>query len=886
MPKSIVFSEHEKNKESKIIHCELLPVPYQSLDMDGNILEVNQLWLKTLGYSREEIIGTSFVDIIYPEDIESFNAKFSALQHRGTVLGVKFRIFNKNGTIIWFSFEGTCEEHAEDGSRQIHCLLFNITEQKTTEERLRESENKFFLAFDASPDAININRLEDGLYIDVNKGFTELTGFTKDDIFEKTSLDINIWHDPLDRQRLVQSLQREGVCENIEVKFRKKDGSVTTTLMSAKIISLENTPHILSITRDISKLRAAERQILEQNILFETMFNAIDDGVVITDTDRKILYANKGMEKTFGYLPEELRGKTTKILYAASDAYQTAGKRIFGKDAQQEDKVYVTSYKHRSGKEFPGETFGVKLYDQNDKWIGNLGVMRDVSKRMERKAERDRLIAAIEQTRDAIVITDKDAKIKYVNPAFEIISGYTSEEVFDKNPRILKSDEQDASFYQDLWQTLNSGQTFKGRMVNKRKDGDFFTEEATISPVFDPEGQLVHFIAVKRDITEQISLESQLQQAQKMEAVGRLTGGVAHDFNNILGVIIGYTEMALEDVDPKDNLYGLLGKILNAAERSATIVRQLLAFSRKQTISPKVIDLNSAVANMLQMLHRLIGENIDLTWVPDSDTLIIKIDPSQIDQILANLCVNAKDSITGSGNIIIETARVTFDQEYCADHFGFYPGEFIQLSVSDNGCGIDKENQEHIFEPFFTTKGLGDGTGLGLSMVYGIVKQNGGFINLYSEPNKGTTFKLYFPSCDEENRKTGKVITSSNRKSWGETILLVEDDLTVLAMTQKMLEKIGYSILPASRPSEAIQIAEDYSGDIDLVFTDVVMPEMTGKEMAERIKPLYPNVSVLFTSGYTANVIAHNGILDEGVQFIQKPFSLDQLAHTLQSILS
>jgi len=751
---------------------------------------------------------------------------------------------------------------------------------------LRESQENFVLAFNASPDSININRLEDGLYIEANKGFTELTGFTKNDILGKTSLDINIWHDPLDRQRLVQSLNEKGDCENLEAKFRRKDGSIATVLLSARVISLGNIPHILSITRDISRLRAIEQQALEQKILLETMFNAIEDGVVITDTNRNILFANKGMEKTFGYVPEELKGKSTEILYASSDIYKTAGTTVFDKEALIQEKLYVTAYKNSSGKEFPGETFGVKLYDQNDKWIGNLGIMRDVSERLETEAERDRLVAAIEQTLDSIVITDKDANIKYVNWAFECITGYTRDEVLNKNPRILKSGEQDESFYRAMWDILNSGHTFQGRMVNKRKDGTLFTEEATISPIFDRKGQVVNFIAVKRDITEQILLESQLRQAQKMEAVGRLTGGVAHDFNNILGVIIGYTEMALEEVDSKDKLHDSLEKILDAAERSANIVRQLLAFSRKQTISPRVIDLNKAVSGIFKMLHCLIGEDIDLTWIPDPDELLIKMDPTQIDQILANLCVNAKDAISGAGEIIIETARVTFDQEYCADHIGFHPGEFVLISVSDNGSGIDKTTQDHIFEPFFTTKEMGRGTGLGLSTVYGMVKQNEGFINVYSEHKRGTIFKIYLPSHNTGEEEAAKIIAPKNRESGGETILLIEDELPLLTMTQNMLERLGYTILAANRPSEALKIAEEYSGDIDLVFTDVVMPEMTGIEMAERIQSLYPNIRVLFTSGYTANVIAHNGILDEDVQFIQKPYSIDGLANTLRNVLS
>lgn len=860
------------------------PAPMVISEIDSGLYrDVNQQWLKMLGYTREEIIGKTSKEIGIWKDPAERDRAVAQFSENATINNYPVIFLTKCGesrSLLW-----SAEKITIHGQELMLSLITDITEQKKSEAKLKESEEKFFLAFNSSPDAVNINRLEDGLYVDVNGGFTELTGFTEDDVRGKTSSDLNIWCDPADRQRLVQCLKKEGYCENLEANFRRKDGSVTTALMSARVISLNNVPHIISITRDISKLRTIEREVFEQKLLFETMFNAIDDGVVITDTHRKILFANKGMAKTFGYDPEELQGKTTEMLYAGPEIYQFTGKTVYNKDAVPKDRLYVTAYKDKSGKEFPGETFGVKLYDQDNVWIGNLGIMRDVSKRQKAEEERDRLIAAIEQTREAIVITDRDANIQYVNPAFEAITGYTFDEVLGQNPRILKSGEQDRQFYQGMWQKLSSGQTYKCRMVNRRKDGSLFTEEATISPIVDREGRLVNYVAVKRDITEQILLESQLQQAQKMEAVGRLTGGVAHDFNNILGVIIGYTEMALEETPPGQKLHGDLSKILDAAERSANIVRQLLAFSRKQAVSPQVLDLNTAVTGMLKILNRLIGENIDLAWSPVHGALAIKIDPVQIDQILANLCVNAKDAIAGAGKITIETAKVSFDNVYCASHVGFQPGEFVQLAISDNGCGIDKDAQRHIFEPFFSTKELGRGTGLGLSTVYGIVKQNNGFINIYSEPGRGTTFKIYLPLHEEKQQETIEKTITANNAGFGETVLVVEDEPVLLTMAQEMLEVLGYVVLTADRPSKALKIVEEYPGDIHLVFTDVVMPEMTGKEMVALLQPHQPKIKILYMSGYTANVIAHNGILDEGIQFLQKPYSKAELAKKIRGIL-
>ena len=875
--------QESNERFSKAFESNPAPMVISEID-SGLFVNVNQRWIEMLGYSREELIGKTSKDVGIWRNPAARDHAVAKLSTRTSFNNYHIEFITKSGEIrfaLW-----SMEKITIHGHELMLSLITDITERKKAETKLQESEEKFFLAFNSSPDAININRFEDGLYVDVNGGFTELTGFTEDDIQGKTSSDINIWHDPADRLRLVQNLKKNGYCENLEANFRKKDGSIIRALMSARVLSLNNVPHIISITRDISKLRQIEQEVLEQKLLFETMFNAITDGVIITDNKRRILLVNKGMESTFGYLPDELKGKTTECLYADSEKYQTAGKKVYSKESQLKDRVYVTEYKHKSGVEFPGETFGSKLFDNNNKWIGNLGIMRDISLRQKTETERDRLIAAVEQTRDAIVITNRKANIKYVNPAFETVTGYTYDEVLNQNPCLLKSGEQDSQFYQEMWQTLNQGKTFKGRMVNKRKNGSLFTEEATISPILDHEGQVTNFVGVKRDITEQTLLETQLQQAQKMEAVGRLTGGVAHDFNNILGIIIGYTEIALEDVNPSQKLYHYLRKILDASERSANIVRQLLAFSRKQTISPKVFDLNTAVISILKMLHRLIGEDIDLSWLPGPDTLLIKMDPTQIDQILANLCVNAKDAINGTGKITIETMMVTFDEEYCASHIGFHPGKFVLLSISDNGCGIEKEAQNHIFEPFYSTKEPDGGTGLGLSTVYGIVKQNNGFINVYSEPGEDTTFKIYIPSSEEGQQEPSKKGTTENRESQGETVLLVEDEPLLLEMAQQMLQLLGYTVLIADRPEKALKIAKDYPENIDLVLTDVVMPEMSGKEMVSLIQPLHPKSQVLFMSGYTANVIAHNGVLDDGIHFIQKPYSVDELAHKIRNILN
>ena len=411
--------------------------------------------------------------------------------------------------------------------------------------------------------------------------------------------------------------------------------------------------------------------------------------------------------------------------------------------------------------------------------------------------------------------------------------------------------------------------------------------------VCDADGNPAKVVGVIQDVTEakvrekeNIQLQEQLQQAHKMESIGRLAGGVAHDFNNMLGVILGYVGVLLDQMSSDDASYAGLTEIKKAAERSADLTRQLLAFARKQTAEPQNLDLNKTVEGLLSMLRRLIGEAVDLVWLPGTTPGLIHIDPSQLDQLLANLCVNARDAVAGSGTITIETGSVSFDEQACATHADYVPGEYVMLSVSDDGSGMDEETQLQIFEPFFTTKSQGNGTGLGLSMVYGIVRQNNGMISVSSEHGQGTTFKIYLPRLPEDAEKMAEKPPQQSIEEGHETILLVEDEKSIRNMATIMLKKLGYSVLAVESPGNALQLVQEHEGQIDLLLTDVVMPEMNGRDLAEKLLVLRPGLRLLFMSGYTADVIAHHGVLDAHINFIQKPFSRHELAAKLRDVLS
>ncbi len=437
-----------------------------------------------------------------------------------------------------------------------------------------------------------------------------------------------------------------------------------------------------------------------------------------------------------------------------------------------------------------------------------------------------------------------------------------------------------------LVKTIRDGVTIVDELLEIESfDGKKKTILNYSTPVLDDEGRVEGAIVVHLDISDRKTLEDKLLQAQKMESVGRLAGGVAHDFNNMLGVILGYSEIALELVEKNRPISTALQEIQKAARRSADLTRQLLAFARKQTVTPKVLDLNTTVENMFNMLRRLIGEDLDLVWLPGKNLGPVEMDPSQIDQLLANLCVNARDAIDGTGKITIETDNVVVDDTYRADHAYFVPGRYVLLAVSDNGCGMDRETLSHLFEPFFTTKKTGDGTGLGLATVYGIIKQNKGFINVYSEPEQGSTFKIYLPLFTTNDKHSSETSETLSTVAGHETILVAEDEPMILELAATMLKHLGYTVLTATSPGEAKRVAREHSGEIHLLITDVVMPEMNGRDLARNLLSLYPDLKRLFMSGYTANVIAHHGVLDEGINFIQKPFTRKDLSVKVREVL-
>ncbi|MGO9738579.1 MAG: PAS domain S-box protein [Desulfomonilaceae bacterium] len=648
---------------------------------------------------------------------------------------------------------------------------------------------------------------------------------------------------------------------------------------------------VLCIGNDVTERKRAEEEVMRAKEDWERTFDAVPDLIAILDRDYRIVRVNKAMADRLGVTPAECIGlRCYQAVHGASEPPLFCPHRQLLEDGIEHTAEF---HEERLCGDFLVSVS--PLLGPVGELVGSVHICRDITERKRaentlRESE-ERFSRFFRSSPIGTSITSlSDGQIVDINDAYLDLSGYTRVELAGQDTLRLEiwANPEDRLKWQKTLEEQGRIQGFETRF--RKKSGEI-RDVLVSAEVIGVAGQqyilsLVYDITERKRAEEQRKkLEEQLVQAQKMESIGRLAGGVAHDFNNMLGVIIGQAELALKMCASNDKLQHNLEEIINAGLRSADLTRQLLAFARKQTAAPKILDLNDTISGMLKMLKRLISEDIDLSWHPGLDLGKVKIDPSQVDQILAYLVVNARDAISGVGAITMKTENVVIDDSDRAETPEFIPGQYVLLTVSDTGDGMSKEIRENIFEPFFTTKEVGKGTGLGLSTVYGIVKQNDGFIYVESEPGKGTTFKIYLPRFEAETAHVPSGEINVKRLTGTETILLVEDDEAILDLGKMILENLGYTVLAAQTVVDSISLVKEHPGDIHLVITDVVMPEMNGRELAEKLRVIRPNLKCLYMSGYTADVIAHRGILDGGLNFIQKPFRRDDLAAKVRQVL-
>ncbi|MGB7908743.1 MAG: PAS domain S-box protein [Syntrophobacteraceae bacterium] len=887
-------------------------------DVDNLVTYVNQRMADMLGYLPEEIIGKPLVHFLFPEDLADHREKWShRLQGLSETYERRFR--RSDGGECWTIVSVTVIRNEDGRFMGGFGMLTDITERKRAEEEIRQTNAYLENIFENSPDVITIVDTH-GRFIKWNKMAAELYGYTFEEMKGKSAFDLYADKDEL--EKMLMGLRREGSVKKCEIRMRRKDGKIIPSEVSIGLLhDIENrTLGSVGVARDLSgiketlaALRASNDQlnqeIIERKRADETLkkteaeYRAIFENTgmatIILEEDTTISLANAEFEKLTGYTRDEVENKKCWTEFVVKEDRE----RMLDQHRlrRADEKAALKQYEFRLIDRNDETRYCLLTVDMIADTKRSIASFFDITERRQAEETLKRLKRhnelILNSAGEGILGFGPEGRHTFVNPAAARMLGYMADELIGrKGHDLYHHTREDGRPYPEedcpIFQAFRNGKFCKvTEEVFWRKDGTSFPVRCSSAPIIE-DGEVVGAVVTFRDITEykrgekeRKKLEEQLFQAQKMESVGRLAGGVAHDFNNMLGVIIGRAELALNTDVSTDKLQYHLEEILDAGLRSADLTRQLLAFARKQTAIPRILDLNLTISGMLSMLRRLIGEDIDLLWAPELDLWKVKIDPSQVDQVLANLVVNARDAISGVGAVTMRTENVVIDDSKSAEAPELIAGEYVLLIVSDTGTGMSKEVRENIFEPFFTTKELGKGTGLGLSTVYGIVKQNDGFIYVASEPEKGTTFKIYLPRFERETAQVASEEINVKRPTGTETILLVEDDEAILNLSKIILENLGYKVLAAQTPGQAIRLVEEHPGDIHLLITDVVMPEMNGRELAELLSAIRPNLRRIYISGYTADVIAHHGILDEGLNFIQKPFGSDVLAARVRHVL-
>jgi len=855
-----------------------------SKSLDGVIASWNSAAERLYGWTATEAIGQN-VSLLVPADkVDELKQNLEQLRNGEQVGYLETVRLHRDGRRIDVALTISQVRDRDGRLIGVSKSARDIRDRKRVEKALQVSEGRYRAFFESTTAGL-VEVSTEGQILQANTAFCQMLGYSRHEIQGMPVINLLFPEDREDAVSQYAGLSKRGSFES-DRRYCRRDGTPLLARVSAVAVpDAAGRPSLVSVVvMDLTAHRAAEESLRTSEERFRAFMNYTPATAFIKDESGRFLYVNPTWRRQFDPEPIEWQGKTdcdfwppqTAALFRASDIECLARNTII---------VSEETARTAAGEELTWMIMKFPLVDGGCRCVGGMAWNITDRKRAEDTLRlQDR---AIQATTQGILISDSSAPdnlIVYASPGYERLTGFSAAETLGRNCRFLQGKDTDSATVAQLREAIRAGESCSVELLNYRKDGHPFWNELTISPLRDAVGRLTHYVGVLADVTARRNLQEQLRQVQKLEAIGQLAGGIAHDFNNLLTIINGYSELLLQRLTPNDPSRAMVVEIQKAGERSAGLTRQLLAFSRQQVLTPQVIDLNDVVTNTDKMLRRLIGADVQLTMTLDPELWAVRADSGQIEQVLMNLAVNARDAMPRGGRLTIETRNVKLDETYARTHIDARAGSHTLLSVTDTGSGMSAEVKARIFEPFFTTKDIGKGTGLGLATVHGIVKQSGGHVVAYSEVGVGTTFKVYLPRVDQPfGMKSHSKILVPPRGT--ETVLIVEDEDGVRALARQVLLSNGYTVLEASNGYDAVRMASSHEGPIHLLITDVVMPGASGQVVAEQIMQQHPEVRVLFVSGYTDDAVIRHGVLHEGVSFLQKPFSPIDLALKVRGVL-
>jgi two-component system cell cycle sensor histidine kinase/response regulator CckA len=858
-------------------------------DPSGKFLYVSPSCEGITGYSVQEFLDdhTLLEQIVHSDDRERFVEHLREVSKSSDDIAhtLDFRIVRRSGEVRWISH--ACQPvYSQEGSplgRRV-CNR-DITDRKKVENSLTENEARYRALFENISNGVAIYRAVDNgndfVLVDFNKAAETISGLSRNEVVSRSVREVFPGVEQFGLLDLLRATWETGRSTHHPIsKYSDARLEIWTENFICKLPSGE----VVAVFSDVTERRRAETALRESEEKYRATFNNAAVGMDLVDSAGRFVQVNETLSNLLGYAPEELLSLSVFDVTHPEDLQRSKE----GIDALTQGKTQSyrleKRYLRKDGTVVWADTSLSAIRGEDGQHRATVGVIMDITDRKKTEDVLLRLATAVEQAAETIVITDTDGNILYANPAFERTTGYSRSDALGKNPRIIKSGKHDDVFYRHMWQTISGGKVWSGRFVNRKKDGTLFEEEATISPIKDDAGRVVNYVAVKRDVTKEVSLHAQLLQAQKMEAIGTLAGGIAHDFNNLLTVISGFSELLLMGKEKDTPEYEDLSRILYAATNGAELVQRLLTFSQKVEPRSVPMNLNRQIMQVEKLLRRTLPKMIDIQLDLAPDVADIFADRAQAEQVLMNLALNARDAMPDGGTLTIQTKNAQLSEDFCEINVGAKQGRFVRLRVSDTGHGMDDATLEHIFEPFYTTKELGRGTGLGLASVYGIMSQHGGYITCKSELGQGTTFEAYFPAISETLQPS--IDRSEAGPACGvETILVVDDEEFVRELGARILTGAGYTVLQASNGKEAEAIFRERTCRISLVVLDLIMPEMGGRECLKRLLGMDPNTKVLISSGYSADSSVQECLESGARGFVHKPFNMKDLLQQVRKVL-